>query len=56
MTGLNVNKDRILETALVISDSQLNQTLEGPCRVIHQNESVLQNMNEWCIQHHGQSG
>ena len=56
MTGLNVNKDRILETALVISDSQLNKTLEGPCRVIHQDESVLQNMNEWCIQHHGQSG
>uniref|UniRef100_A0ABM0LUN6 Oligoribonuclease, mitochondrial-like n=1 Tax=Saccoglossus kowalevskii TaxID=10224 RepID=A0ABM0LUN6_SACKO len=28
----------------------------GPTIVIHQPDEIINNMNEWCIQHHGESG
>ena len=30
--------------------------LQGPDLVVHQPTEVLDNMNEWCIKHHGKSG
>ncbi|KAJ9582021.1 hypothetical protein L9F63_003604 [Diploptera punctata] len=56
MTGLNVEKDQILEVACLITNSSLNVMIEGPDIIIHQPDTVLESMNAWCIQHHGKSG
>jgi len=56
MSGLDVNKEYILEMACLITDSQLNIIAEGPDIVIHQSDSVLNSMDEWNTIHHGESG
>lgn len=56
MTGLDPEIDTILEIATIITDGQLNIVAEGPNLAIHQPDNVLDNMNEWCKQHHGESG
>ena len=56
MTGLNVDKDKILEIALIVTDSDLNIIDESIDLVIQQPKEVLDNMNDWCREHHGQSG
>lgn len=56
MTGLEPKVDVILEIATIITDSHLNILAEGPVFAIHQSDEVLENMNEWCIEHHGNSG
>ena len=56
MTGLNVETDHILEIATIITDDQLNELDEGPSIVIHQPDSILMNMNSWCLEQHGKTG
>jgi len=56
MTGLEPETDVIMEIASIITDSQLNILAIGPVFAIHQPDKVLDNMNEWCIEHHGKSG
>ena len=56
MTGLEPETDVVLEIATIITDSQLNILAEGPVFAIHQSDEVLDNMSEWCIEHHGKSG
>ncbi|HKI59934.1 MAG TPA: oligoribonuclease [Mariprofundaceae bacterium] len=56
MTGLDPEVDTILEIATIITDGQLNTVAEGPNIAVHQPDSVLEGMNEWCKQHHGDSG
>lgn len=56
MTGLEPRKDKILEIATIITDSDLNILAEGPVFAIHQPDEVLDNMDEWCINQHGKSG
>ena len=56
MTGLEPENDVILEIASIVTDSQLNILAEGPVFAIYQNDTVLDNMNEWCIDTHGKSG
>lgn len=56
MTGLDPDRDRILEIAVLVSDGQLENCLEGPDLVIHQPSAVLDGMDEWNTQHHGASG
>jgi len=56
MTGLEPDTDKIIEIATIVTDSDLNILEEGPQLVIHQSKAVMDNMNEWCIDHHGQSG
>ncbi|XP_078483082.1 putative oligoribonuclease [Ciona intestinalis] len=56
MTGLDVNKDHILEMACLVTDGNLNVIAQEEDLVIHQSDEVLKNMNEWCIEHHGKSG
>lgn len=53
MTGLEVETDRIIEIACVITDGDLNIIAEGPDIAIKQSDSILDNMNEWCIKTHG---
>jgi oligoribonuclease len=56
MTGLNPDTDLIIEIATVVTDKHLNILAEGPVLAIHQPESALAAMDEWCQSHHGQSG
>lgn len=56
MTGLDVDKDHILEIACLVTDADLNLVAKGPELVIHQPDSILNNMNSWCIAHHGEVG
>ncbi|MDQ6954408.1 MAG: oligoribonuclease [Mariprofundaceae bacterium] len=56
MTGLDPNVDTILEIATIITDGQLNVVAEGPNIVIHQTDEILNAMNDWCKQQHGDSG
>ena len=56
MSGLDPEKDKILEIATIITDGNLNILAEGPDLVIHQPASVLRGMDEWNQTHHSQSG
>ncbi|KAL3277612.1 hypothetical protein HHI36_012954 [Cryptolaemus montrouzieri] len=56
MTGLNIEKDKIMEVACLVTDSDLNVIAEGPDIVIHQTEGVIENMNEWCQIQHKKTG
>tara|TARA_B100000795_G_scaffold266692_1_gene250300 strand:+ start:75 stop:623 length:549 start_codon:yes stop_codon:yes gene_type:complete len=56
MTGLDPDQDVIIEIATIVTDAHLNVLAEGPSLVIHQNDTVLETMNDWCIKQHGQSG
>ncbi|MEZ4288433.1 MAG: oligoribonuclease [Polyangiales bacterium] len=56
MTGLDPDKERIIEIAVLITDAQLNIIAEGPDLVIHQPDDLLNAMDEWNTTHHGESG
>uniref|UniRef100_A0A182K888 Exonuclease domain-containing protein n=1 Tax=Anopheles christyi TaxID=43041 RepID=A0A182K888_9DIPT len=56
MTGLDVDEDRILEMACIITDSQLNIIAKGPNIIINEPDTVLDRMDSWCKDHHGKSG
>lgn len=56
MTGLDPEVDVVLEIATIVTDAQLNILAEGPVLAIHQPDSVLDNMDPWCIDTHGKSG
>ena len=56
MTGLNPDKDRIIEIATVVTDKELTVLAEGPVCAIHQTESVLTGMDEWNTRQHAMSG
>jgi oligoribonuclease len=56
MTGLAPDRDRIIEVALVITDSQLNTVAEAPVWVVHQGDAVLDGMDSWNQGTHGKSG
>lgn len=56
MTGLNPDTDRIIEVALVITNSQLETIAEAPVLVVHQPDSVLDGMDNWNKSTHGKSG
>ncbi|XP_020517157.1 oligoribonuclease isoform X1 [Amborella trichopoda] len=56
MTGLNLEVDRILEIACIITDGKLTKVLEGPDFIIYQSKECLENMGEWCQKQHAASG
>lgn len=56
MTGLDPEKEKILEIATIITDGNLNVLAEGPDLVIHQPTSILKGMDEWNQAHHAKSG
>lgn len=56
MTGLDPEKNVIIEIATIVTDSQLNIIAEGPTLAIHQSEALMGMMDEWCTNQHGQSG
>ena len=56
MTGLNPDTDRIIEVALVVTDSGLNIVAEAPVWVVHQEDAVLDGMDSWNKSTHAKSG
>ena len=56
MTGLDHTKDKILEIATLVTDSNLNILKEAPTFYISQSQSVIDNMDEWNSKHHSDSG
>ena len=56
MTGLDTNRDSILEIATVVTDSQLNVLAEGPELAIAHPLATLEAMDDWNRNQHGKSG
>jgi len=56
MTGLDPERDTILEIATIVTDSELTQIAEGPVLAIHQSDEILAGMDDWNTEHHGTSG
>jgi oligoribonuclease len=56
MTGLDPEKERIIEVAIVITDSNLETVAEGPTLVIHQSDEQLDGMDNWNKSTHGRTG
>lgn len=56
MTGLNPEKDKILEVALVVTEADLTIVAEAPVFVIHQSDEMLNSMDKWNTATHGKSG
>ena len=56
MSGLDPEKDVILEIATIVTDLNLNILAEGPVIAIRQPENVFESMDEWNTKHHNQSG
>ena len=56
MTGLLPERDRIIEIAVVITDSQLNILAESPVLVVNQSDEVLGGMDAWNTSTHRKSG
>ncbi|EHB03363.1 Oligoribonuclease, mitochondrial [Heterocephalus glaber] len=53
MTGLDTEKDRMIETACPITDSDPNILAEGPNLIIKQPDELLGSMSDWCKEHRG---
>jgi len=56
MSGLNPDADRVLELAMVVTDSALNTVAELPVLVVHQPDAVLDAMDDWNKATHTRSG
>lgn len=56
MTGLYPETDRIIELAVVVTDAQLAQRVEGPVLAVHQSNATLDAMDAWNKGTHGKSG
>lgn len=56
MTGLEPESDRIIEIATIVTDANLNTLAEGPVMAVHQSDSLLDTMDEWCTRTHGATG
>ncbi|MGA7298218.1 MAG: oligoribonuclease [Rhodanobacteraceae bacterium] len=56
MTGLDPDRDSILEIATVVTNSQLDVLAEGPVFAIHHPVERLEAMDDWNRSHHGRSG
>ena len=56
MTGLAPDSDRIIEMAVIITDSSLNEIAVSPVLVVHQEDAVLDAMDGWNKSTHAKSG
>lgn len=56
MTGLDPDRDRIIEVATIVTDEDLHEVAQGPVIAIHQSDEVLDSMDEWNTTHHTRSG
>jgi oligoribonuclease len=56
MTGLDPDRDVVIEIATIVTDSDLNALAEGPVIAVHQSDERLAAMDEWNTTHHHRSG
>jgi len=56
MTGLQPDSDRIIEIAMLVTDTQLGVIATGPMLVMHQPDEVLDAMDSWNKSTHAKSG
>ncbi|WP_444677120.1 oligoribonuclease [Halomonas sp. E19] len=56
MTGLDPERERIIEVATLVTDNDLNLVAEGPVLAVHQPDGLLAAMDEWNQKTHGESG
>ncbi|MAK55959.1 MAG: oligoribonuclease [Pusillimonas sp.] len=56
MTGLDPEKERIIEAAVVVTEPDLTLVAEGPVMVIHQSDELLNAMDKWNTATHGKTG
>lgn len=56
MTGLDLERDVIIEIASIVTDNRLAVVAEGPNLAIAQPPERLDGMDEWNRTHHGESG
>ncbi|XP_078043868.1 oligoribonuclease isoform X1 [Augochlora pura] len=56
MTGLHVETSHIMEVACIITDKNLNIIGDELNLVINQPDEILENMNDWCMKHHKETG
>ena len=56
MSGLDPDRDTVLEAAFIITDGNLRELAESPSWAFHQPDSVLDNMDDWNRHTHAKSG
>lgn len=56
MTGLDPERDRIIEIATLVTDANLNILAEGPTIAVHQSDAQLALMDDWNVRTHTGSG
>jgi len=56
MSGLNPDTDKVLEVAIVVTDTHLNTVAEAPVLVVHHGDAVLDAMDSWNKSTHAKSG
>ena len=56
MSGLNPDTDKILEVALVVTDSNLNTVAQAPVLIVSQPTALLEAMDEWNKSTHAKTG
>ena len=56
MTGLDPERDRIIEIAVIVTSPDLGVRVEGPVFAIHQSDALLGGMDAWNKGTHGKSG
>lgn len=53
MTGLDLDKDHIIEFAAIATDGDLNPLDEGVQWIVRADKALLDGMDEWCTNQHG---
>ena len=56
MTGLDPERDSILEVATLVTDAELNELAEGPVIAVRHSASVLECMDDWNTRTHRETG
>ena len=56
MTGLDPEKERLIEIAIIVTGPELTPRIEGPVLAIHQSDEILDQMDKWNKGTHGKSG
>ena len=56
MSGLDPDRERLLEIAVIVTNPDLSVRIEGPVFVIHQSDDILKKMDAWNKGTHGRSG
>lgn len=56
MTGLDPERDKIIEVAMIITDSELNVLAQSEVYAIRQSDEVMDNMDAWNTATHARTG